>query len=283
MIVKMALAQPVTAHGQNARDSNLETASRYATDASNEGAHIICYPENFPGQWRKPITWTPLGELQEMARHNNIYILGGYAEPLDDGGARCYQSVSLLDPHGKEIVRYRRTIPNIYPWIYLDGPYWDFEWVRGDELPVVDTDIGKIGVLVCSEVYSPELCRILALKGAEIILMPNGFVPARRGLYHTWRTLLWARAIENLAYTATSSNLPTRSEQGLAMVSGPEAVVIEKSGEGLHYAEIELDRVRWLRNETDRAGTEPPWGTKPGVLRDWTPGALIRANSALWA
>jgi predicted amidohydrolase len=135
-----------------------------------------------------------------------------------------------------------------------------------------------VGLLVCSEVYAPELSRILALAGAEIIFMPNGFVPAQRGLYDTWRTLLWARAIENLAYTATSSNLPSRSHKGLAMICGPEDVILESHGAGLHSAIIDLERVRWLREQTDIAGSDPPWRTKPGLLRDWIRADLMVQN-----
>jgi len=66
----------------------------------------------------------------------------------------------------------------------------------GDEHPVFDTDIGKIGIIICYDSWYPETSRILALKGAELILFPNaGYEPL----------LLPARAIDNGVYLAASS------------------------------------------------------------------------------
>jgi predicted amidohydrolase len=279
----VALAQPVTAHGEHSQRENLKTAARYAEEAAANGAQILCFPESFPGAWRMPVTWTPVAELCALAEKNNLHVIGSFAEPLDEDGRRCYQSVSLIGPTGKELGRYRRTIPALNPWIYRGGPLWDFDWVQGVQLPVIATDVGNVGLLVCSEVYAPELSRILALKGADIVFMPNGFVPARRGLFDTWRTLMWARAIENLFYTVTSSNLPGPSEEGLAMVCSPEDIVLETHGEGLHYAVLDLNRLAWLREQTDERGSEPPWRTKPGALRDWRRQAIFDANPVLTA
>lgn len=93
------------------------------------------------------------------------------------------------------------------------------------------------------------------------------------------RTLTWARAIENLAYTAVSSNVPARGDKGMAMVCSPEDIVLEEHGIGVHLAELDLDRVRYLREEQDRTVDGAPlWHTKPGVLRDWRRAALLRAN-----
>ncbi len=93
--------------------------------------------------------------------------------------------------------RYNRTIPK-GPWIYKGGRFWDYDYQEADDVPVFDTPFGKVGILICSEVYSPELSRLLALKGAEIIFLPAGV--CKYELHETWRNLIWSRAIENLAY-----------------------------------------------------------------------------------
>lgn len=284
--MQVAVIQPKTVFGDDAREQNLELAWKYARQAAMQGAHIACFPETFPGAWRMPVSWTPLVDLAEIARETGIYLIGSYSEPLDAKGQRCYMSVSLIDPAGKEVGRYRRTTPAHAPWIYKGGARWDIEWVNATDLPVFETDFGKVGLLVCSEVYATELARGLALKGAEFVFMPAGLVGPYNSLFDTWKTLVWARAIENLMYTAVCANAGAPHYEGLAMICSPEQILIESCEEGVHLATVDLERVRWLRNEQDRisAGRNPlatPWRTKPGTLRDWRRQAVFDTNPAI--
>jgi predicted amidohydrolase len=282
MSFKAAVIQTLTRFGPSARDANIENAHRYAREAARLGAQIACFPESYPGLWRTPIMWVPHDELATIAREAGIYVIGGYAQPLDDEGARCYNALALLAPDGTTVGTYYRTTPRHAPWIYRGGDYWDFDWIPADELPVFDTDLGRIGLLICSEVYAPELARVLALKGAEVLFMPAGLMTSTTSLTETWRTLIWARSIENLLYTAVCSNVVTEGELGLAMICSPEEIVLESREEGVHVASVDLERVRWLRCETDRLIDEPePWRTKPGTLRDWRRQAVLDANPIL--
>lgn len=292
----MAVVTTRTHFGDDAREVNLAAARAYVLEAAAQGARLVCLPESFPGAWRRPVTWTPVAQLGEIAREAGVYLVGGFTEPLDAAGDRCFNSLVLMGPDGSEVGRYRRTTPAHTPWVYDGGPYWDFDWVNAVELPVFDTDLGRIGLIMCSEVYVPELARVLAIKGAEIIMMPAGLT-GPGPLYDTWRTLAWARAIENLAYTALSSNLVRPDQAGLAMICSPEQVLVESTGHGVHLATVDLDRVRWLRSQqdgrlvpdadSDPAGaadpaTARPWRTKPGTLRDWRRQAVLDANPELW-
>lgn len=286
MSVKIAVVVPVTAFGQGAFWKNVEQAAAAVAVAARGGAQLVCLPETYPGEWRQPVRRTPVPQLRSMARENGVYLAGGFAEPVDAEGVRCFNTLALIGPDGEEIGRYRRTLPAHAPWIYRGGRYWDFDWVPADELPVFGTDVGRVGMLICSELYSPELPRILALKGAEILLMPAGLAGPQQHaggygghLFATWRTLVWARAIENLACTAVCSNVPAGEDQGMAMVCSPEDVLLEEHDVGVHLSELDLDRIRYLRDEQDRTvDGEPLWRTKPGVLRDWRRAAVLRAN-----
>jgi hypothetical protein len=62
-------------------------------------------------------------------------------------------------------------------------------------------------MIVCSEVFVPEIARILALKGAEVCLMHDGLLIDELGCTENWQTLIRARAIENLMCTATTVHL----------------------------------------------------------------------------
>lgn len=277
-MVRLAMVQPNTAFGVDARRKNMEEASEYVWMAARAGADIVSFPETYPGLWRAPVDWTPVADLGELAGRAGVHIIGGYIEPADVPD-KCFNSLSLFGPEGKELGRYRRTTPNIDPWIYRDGDLWGFEWARAVELPVFKTSIGTIGLAICSEVYVPEIARALALQGADLLFFPAGTVGPSYSLFHTWRTLIWARAIENLVCTAISSNVVGPEGDGLAMVCAPEEVLFESHDAGLHIVDVDLDRIRWLREQEDGfyAGS-PPYRTKPGLLRDWRHQAVLDAN-----
>ncbi len=146
------------------------------------------------------------------------------------------------------------------PYIYKGGPFWDFNYTPADDLPVFETPFGTIGILICSEVFVPELSRILALKGAEIILLPTGRVV---DFNENWLTLVRARAVENLAFTATGQNLI--GNEGMAMVASPERVLAESKEEGILLAELDLGRVRELRRLAPKISGSGAFKTIPGI------------------
>jgi predicted amidohydrolase len=190
----------------------------------------------------------------------------GTLEPLDGGGRRAHNVLLLARPSGGPPDRYRRTHPP-GPWIYTGGAYWDFEYVPGDEFPVFATEHGVVGLAMCSEVYVPEVSRALALRGAEVIFLPAGVDKQR--LWATWRALIWARAIENLAVVVTTQNLFGPDQRGLAMVATPEEVVFESTLPGTFLVDVDLARLRDLRGQKDGVGSSLENAAKAGVLSQW--------------
>src|SRR5262249_35845878 len=88
-------------------------------------------------------------------------------------------------------------------------------------------------------------------------------------LWATWRTLIWARAIENLAVVVTTQNLYSAGDRGLAMVAAPEAVVFETTEAGGFVVDGDLDRIRALRGGSGGVGSSARDAAKAGVLREW--------------
>ena len=277
MKIKVAAIQTKTFLEPDEQKENIEKAWEYVAEAAEGGAKFVCFPETYPGPWKAPLSYSPVGPLEEMARKHGVYIVAGANWPVPGNPGRGYCSEILVGPKGL-IGRYNRTIPQ-GPWIYKGGRFWDFDYQEADELPIFETPFGKVGILICSEVYAPEQTRILALKGAEIIFLPAGV--CKYELHETWRNLIWSRAIENLAYTVTSQNV-FGAEQGLAMICSPEEILLESLKPGVFIAECDLERTRWLREERDLSGPPMPWRTKPGVLRDWRRSELFRKNFQDW-
>ncbi len=277
MKVTVAAVQTKTVLEADQQTKNIEMARQYVAQAAEQGAQFVCFPETYPGPWKAPLSYSPVEPLKEMAKEHNVIIIAGANCPVPGNPGRGYTSQIIVSPDGS-VGRYNRTIPK-GPWIYKGGRFWDYDYQEGDDLPVFPTPFGTVGILICSEVYAPELSRLLALKGAEIIFLPAGV--CKYELQATWRTLIWARAIENLAYTVTCQNI-LGAEQGLAMICSPEEVLVEATKPGIFTAQCDLDRIRWLREQRDLYGPPMPWNTKPGTLRDWRRPEVYRKNCSDW-
>ncbi len=244
--------------------------------------HFVCFPETYPGPWRMPATFDPTAALAEAAAKYGVHAVFGTIEPIDakaTATGEAYNLIVMAYPDGRAPARYRRTHPN-GPWIYTGGRSWEFQYVAGDEFPVFDTVHGKVGLAMCSEVYMPEVTRALALRGAELIFMPAGVDKNR--LWATWRTLIWARAIENLAIVVTTQNLFDHAQRGLAMVAAPEEILFESTAAGLSIVDVSLDRVRQLRASPRRGRLVGDLRRQAGRARAAmaTAGALRRLLSA---
>jgi predicted amidohydrolase len=262
MTFRIATVQPI-AHPPGEDERNVAEAVRAIEHAAHEGADFVCFPESYPGPWRMPASYDPIPALAEAAATHSVHVVFGTIEPIDRRAATAHNLIVMAYPDGRTPVRYRRTHPN-GPWIYTGGPSWEFKYVAANEFPVFDTAHGKVGLAMCSEVYMPEVTRSLALRGAELIFMPAG--TDKRRLWATWRTLIWARAIENLAVVVTTQNLFDHTQRGLAMVATPEEILFESTAAGLSVVDVDLERVRYLRSTRDEVGSSQTCAAKQGVL-----------------
>ena len=260
MSVTLAVVQPRTRVGAE-EEINLKEACRYIDEAARQGAQLVLFPETYPGPWTEKYRYDPLEALAAQARASGVYVVAGTTAPVA-GTPDGYHIVCLfLGPDGALLGKYRRTCPR-GPYIYKGGPLWDVNYTEADDLPVWETPFATIGINICSEVYVPELQRILALKGAEIILLPAGWVV---DFNENWLTLVRARAIENLVFTATCHNLIGENE-GMAFVASPERVLAESREEGLLLVELDLARLRELRRVRPKMSGTHEFTTIPGVL-----------------
>jgi len=261
----MALVQPL-GHKPPEDERNVADAVRCVEQAASQGAEFVAFPETYPGPWRMPARFDPTGAMVEVAQRCGVYVQYGTLEPIDEKARTAYNLLMLARPGGGPPGKYRRTHPP-GPWIYTGGPYWEFQYVAGSEFPVFETPHGQVGLAMCSEVYMPEVARALALRGAEIIFLPAGV--DKQKLWATWRTLIWARAIENLAVVVTTQNLFDASQRGLAMVATPEEIIFESTKPGMFIVDIDLGRARELRAQRDEVGSSKTNAAKAGVLRQW--------------
>jgi len=262
MTFRIAVVQPIS-HRPGRDEANIADAVGHIERAAAEGAHLVCFPETYPGPWRMPAQFDPTPAMVAAAKQHKLHVVYGIIEPISHNEATAHNLICMAYPDGRAPARYRRTHPN-GPWIYTGGGAWEFQYVPGDDFSVFDTEHGRVGLAMCSEVYVPEVSRALALRGAEIIFLPAG--KDKKRLWATWRTLIWARSIENLALVVTTQNLFHHGERGLAMVAAPEEIVFESTVAGTTIVDVSLERIRAMRAARDEVNSSTDFAAKQGVI-----------------
>jgi predicted amidohydrolase len=155
-----------------ALDANRALAARAVEAAAARGARLIVLPELVSSGYvfrdadearalAEPADGPTVTGWAELARELDVVIVGGFCEVDEDGVLR--NSAALVDPDGVRAV-------------YRKAHLWDREslvFVPGDEPPaVVDTAVGRIGVMVCYDLEFPEWARLPALAGAQLLVAP---------------------------------------------------------------------------------------------------------------
>lgn len=150
---------------------------------------------------RKLAEFTPeiVTKIQEYAVSYNVNIISGSMPILENG--KLYNATYLCHRNGlTEEYRKIHITPNEKKYYGMSG---------GDKIGVFDTDCGKIGILICYDVEFPELSRIYADQGMQILFVP--FLTDTQNGYTRVRRCAQARAIENECYVAIAGcvgNLP---------------------------------------------------------------------------
>ncbi|HHV45304.1 MAG TPA: hydratase [Tissierellia bacterium] len=163
------------------KDVNISNSLKMIREAAEKGAKLIVLPElcntgyafSTSEEAYSLAERVPEGKTVkawiEIAKELKVYICGGIVE-LDDDGIRLFNSSVLIGPDGY-IGKYRK----LHLW---NTEKYFFE--PGDMgLPVFNTPMGRIGMLICYDMWFPEAFRILALKGADVVCCPVNWVDSR--------------------------------------------------------------------------------------------------------
>ncbi|HEX2545950.1 MAG TPA: carbon-nitrogen hydrolase family protein [Ramlibacter sp.] len=208
-------------------------------------------------RWFFTDTHEVLAGLREKASRHGIALVLPFGERAHDG---WFNSAFVYDEQGQEAGRYRKThIPAYFP---AEGPggtgsYEKFYFAPGNKLETYAVAGTRIGIQICNDRLYPEASRTLALKGAELIVMPIAFStyadPAQRT--SIWEIPLRARAYENGAYVLACNRVGTegpRHHLGRSMVVDPRGMIVAEAGTTgpqLLTAEIDLDAVSSARKK----------------------------------
>jgi predicted amidohydrolase len=212
-------------------DANVARQQSMVADAVSRGAGIVVLPECSTGGYvfasraeaaavAEDVArgdGAALGAWQHWCARFGIHLVGGLVERSGDD---LYNAAVLVGPHGV-IGSYRKT----HLWGIETGLYRP-----GDlGLPVFDTPVGRIGMLICYDAWFPECARIEALQGADLICMPSNWVPVPAqadGVPVIANQLCMTAAHTNLVYVAAADRVGV--ERGQPFIG--RSIVVDHSG-----------------------------------------------------
>jgi predicted amidohydrolase len=220
-----------------------------ARQALDGGARLVLFPElctcgyDLPnlGRLAEPLDGETAEGMAALAARYGAYLAWGMAER---DGDRFYNTLALVGPDGNLRARYRKT--HLIPLLHEPEHF-----APGDEVVVVSTKLGSLGLAICYDLRFPGLFQRMAAEGAEFFLVAAQW-PAMR-LAH-WRALTQAAALHNLAYVVAANGVGLCLGDALAghsaVVSPWGERVVEGGGdEGILFAGMDLTRVAEAREK----------------------------------
>jgi len=238
------------------KPANLETAERLVAQAAASGADLVVLPEK----------WNAIGNAQELhaaaesleggesveamaewSRRHGITLVGGSITERREGREKLSNTSLVFDPEGQIVATYRKI--HLFDVEVGGVVYRESEAEEpGEEPVVVPVEDWDLGLSVCYDIRFPELYRILALEGAELVTVPAHFTTPT-GKDH-WHVLLRARAIENQLYVAAAAQvgetLPGKPAYGRSLIADPWGTVLAQAPDEETVIAAELDRGRLL-------------------------------------
>jgi predicted amidohydrolase len=198
--IKIALAQISCKRGDKAE--NIKTIESQVTKAKQQGAELIIFPElSLTGytmrdqiyELAETIPGHSTTVLEKLAKKTGIYSVFGMPELSGKTQATVYNAAVLVGPDGF-VGKYRKM------YLPTHSVFEEKRYFRpGYQTAVFETELGKIGLIICYDIFFPEVTRLTRLKGAQLIVCISASPATRRTFFET---LTAARAIENTAFLA---------------------------------------------------------------------------------
>jgi deaminated glutathione amidase len=249
--IRIACVQ-MTSRGDKA--ANLERAEALVARAASTGADIVVLPEKWnliggPDDYRAAAEPLAGGESVEAmarwARTLGVSLVGGSITERREGREKLSNTSCVFDAEGELVAVYRKI--HLFDVEVGGQVYRESEAEEPGTEPVVcRVEDWPLGLTVCYDVRFPELYRILALEGAELVTVPAHFTTPT-GRDH-WHVLLRARAIENQLYVAAAGQvgetLPGKPAYGRSLVVDPWGTVLAQAPDEETVVVAELDRAR---------------------------------------
>jgi predicted amidohydrolase len=251
--IRVACVQ-MTSHADKA--ANLEHAERLVARAASTGADVVVLPEKWNAIGDVEVHHATAERLEDgesvaamasWARGHGVTLVGGSITERREGREKLSNTSLVFDSEGALVATYRKI--HLFDVEVGGVTYRESEAEEpGGEPVVVRAEDWVIGLSVCYDVRFPELYRILALEGAELVSVPAHFTTPT-GKDH-WHVLLRARAIENQCYVAAAAQvgetLRGKPAYGRSLIVDPWGIVLAQAPDEETVITAELDHSRLL-------------------------------------
>jgi predicted amidohydrolase len=241
------------------RERNLATADRLTREAARQGAELVLLPEKWANlgspedtaKGAEPFDGPALTWASQTARELGIdLVAGSIAERVPEAGRGSNTSVHF-GPDGEVQAVYRKV--HMFDVEVAGRTYKESEHeAPGEEVVLTEAADGtQLGMSVCYDLRFPELYRILAVRGAKILLVPAAFTLATTREH--WEVLLRARAIEDQAFVVAANQIGEHAKGfrsgGRSMIVDPWGLVLAQApdAETVVVADLDLERQAEIR------------------------------------
>jgi deaminated glutathione amidase len=251
-------------------DRNLETADRLVREAAGRGAELVVLPEK----------WSVLGTAEQMnagaqpldgpciewarrtARELGIDLIAGSILERVAGQRKGANTSVHVGPDGELRSVYRKI--HMFD-VEVDGVvYAESELEQPGSEPVLSqlADGTRLGMSVCYDIRFPELYRILAVRGAEVISVPSAFTLGTTRDH--WEVLLRCRAIENQCFVVAPNQVgaypPGHRSGGRSMIVDPWGLVLASApdSESAIVADLDFEALRDVRRRLPSLANRRP-------------------------
>jgi N-carbamoylputrescine amidase len=264
---------------------NLASAARFVGLAKGRAASLCVLPELFSnrycGQFEDtaaflatvPPSTEVLERFSALARRHSLPMVVPYLEQT--GSDRCYNALAVFDSEGSQVGRYRK--------IHIPAAvgYREDQYFRRGDLGYVVTPVAgvRLGLAICWDQWFPEVSRILALQGAQLIVYPSAIgseiVETDFDSHPDWEFVMRAQAIMNRVFIAAVNRVGQEEKikfYGGSFVVDPWGKVMSRAGPGaprLVTADLDLSQSAKANSFFGFMDTRAPE----------TYGALLQGNS----
>jgi len=236
------------------KDQNLKKILNYIESAAKKGADLCAFPEFMMFYTNTSQTSFQLANLAETingefvkkivktAKDNSIMVVGTFYEKSKKKN-RVYDTAFLINKSGKILSKYRKI--HLYDAL---GFRESNKLIPGSKITLPSkTKIGKIGMLICYDLRFPEMSRILAAAGSEILVAPSAWVKGKMKEEH-WLTINKTRALENGCYVIAPDQVGN-IYCGRSIVVDPfgKILVDMKKRQGISIVDISIHKVDEIR------------------------------------
>lgn len=263
-MTQMKLAAVSCPSNPRDKQANVDKMVEWIEKAAAQGVDMMVFPEDhltgtgthFMNEFFPPdkLYWLDIAELVpegpttqkmiELAAKYHMYIAWGMTEKDPNRFDVIHNCCAFVGPEGF-IGKYRKVHLPLAERLVI---------TPGFDYPVFDTEFGKVGLMTCFDKMFPEVARIYAIKGANIILCSTGWPNLTQSLddpdHKAYVTIMPARAAENMIFIAeaTSSNMPGGPDifESHSWILGPNPgqilAQVDSFDEGMAVAEFDLEK-----------------------------------------